>query len=206
MPFLIDTVFEESLKYLDEMPKAKRKEIGQFFTSVETARYMASMFDSPKKQDITVLDAGAGSGILTAAAVERLQTENVSHIKVVCYETSEDVLPMLKSNLSFLKEKSVVPLDYEIKEENYITTQSSDFNESMFSNPDAVKYDWIIGNPPYKKIPKDAVEVRKRMMDYLREKNVSFKEDPKYEIHQSNFSSDFLNHWDQDDQFSRKSR
>lgn len=55
-------------------------------------------------------------------------------------------------------------------------------------------------------IPKDAVEVRKRMMDYLREKNVSFKEDPKYEIHQSNFSSDFLNHWDQDDQFSRKSR
>ena len=158
MPFLIDTVFEESLKYLDEMPKAKRKEIGQFFTSVETARYMASMFDSPKKQDITVLDAGAGSGILTAAAVERLQTENVSHIKVVCYETSEDVLPMLKSNLSFLKEKSVVPLDYEIKEENYITTQSSDFNESMFSNPDAVKYDWIIGNPPYKKIPKDAVE------------------------------------------------
>lgn len=155
---LIDTVFEESLKYLEEMPKTKRKEIGQFFTSVETARYMASMFESPKKQDITVLDAGAGSGILTAAVVERLQVEDVKHISVVCYETSEDVLPMLKNNLNYLKEKSVIPLDFEIKEENYITTQSSDFNNSMFSNPDAVKYDWIIGNPPYKKIPKDAVE------------------------------------------------
>lgn len=155
---LVDAVFEESLKYLDEMPKAKRKEIGQFFTSVETAIYMASMFESPKKEDITVLDAGAGSGILTAAVVERLQSEGIKHISVVCYETSEDVLPMLKSNLNYLKENSVIPLDFDIREENYITTQSSDFNNSMFSNPDAVKYDWIIGNPPYKKIPKDAVE------------------------------------------------
>lgn len=36
---MIDSVFMETLKYLDEMPKAKRKAIGQFFTSVETARY-----------------------------------------------------------------------------------------------------------------------------------------------------------------------
>ena len=155
---LIDNVFEGTLKYLEDMPKTKRKEIGQFFTSVETARYMASMFAVPCKEELTILDAGAGSGILTAAVVDRLQNEQVKHIKVVCYETSEDVLPILKANLSYLKENSAIPIDFEIREENYITTQSDDFNSNMFENPDAPKYDWIIGNPPYKKIPKEAVE------------------------------------------------
>ena len=78
---LIDNVFEGTLKYLEDMPKTKRKEIGQFFTSVETARYMASMFAVPCKEELTILDAGAGSGILTAAVVDRLQNEQVKHIK-----------------------------------------------------------------------------------------------------------------------------
>lgn len=112
---LIDSVFEESLKYLDAMPKSKRKEIGQFFTSVETAKYMASMFSPPGKAELSVLDAGAGSGILTAAVIDRLQDDcAVKHIKVTCYETSEDVLPMLRNNLAYLKEKSVIPMDFEI--------------------------------------------------------------------------------------------
>lgn len=156
---LIDSVFEESLKYLDAMPKSKRKEIGQFFTSVETAKYMASMFSPPGKAELSVLDAGAGSGILTAAVIDRLQDDcTVKHIKVTCYETSEDVLPMLRNNLAYLKEKSVIPMDFEIREKNYITSQSDDFNSTDPSNGAATNYDWIIGNPPYKKIPKNAVE------------------------------------------------
>jgi len=156
---LIDNVFEETLKYLEGMPKTKRKEIGQFFTSVETARYMASMFECPCKSELTVLDAGAGSGILTAAIIERLQNDKVvKHIKVTCYETSEDILPMLKNNLIYLKENSLVPVDIEIKEENYITSQRDDFNSTLLASDNSPKYDWIIGNPPYKKIPKNAVE------------------------------------------------
>lgn len=156
---LINNVFEETLKYLEDMPKSKRKEIGQFFTSAETAKYMASMFDFPCKSDLSILDAGAGSGILTAAVVDRLQTDSiVKHISITCYETSEDILPMLRGNLTYLKKKSVIPLDFEIKEENYITSQSDDFNANLFADDKTVKYDWIIGNPPYKKISKDAVE------------------------------------------------
>lgn len=156
---LIDSIFEETLKYLESMPKSKRKEIGQFFTSVETARYMASMFSVPTKSEITVLDAGAGSGILTAAVVDRLQNEpTIKHIHITCYETNENVLPMLKGNLNYLRENSQIPLDYVILEENYITSQSDDFNSTIFANKSPVKYDWIIGNPPYKKIAKDAIE------------------------------------------------
>lgn len=93
---LIDNAFEKTLKYLERMPKSKRKQIGQFFTSVETARYMASMFSTPAKSEITILDAGAGSGILTAAVVDRLQNEHIiKNIHITCYETNEDVLPVL---------------------------------------------------------------------------------------------------------------
>ena len=114
MSSLIDNIFEKTLEYLEEMPKAKRKQIGQFFTSVETARFMASMFSNPNKKEITVLDAGAGSGILTAAVVERLQNEDLSKIDITLYETNEDVLPMLKNNMEYLKESSSIPLEYKI--------------------------------------------------------------------------------------------
>lgn len=154
---LIDTIFNETLNYLEQMPKAKRKVIGQFFTSVETARYMASMFTNPQKADISILDPGTGSGILTAAAVERLQKESiVEHINITCYETSEDVLPLLKKNLAYIKNNSSIPVEYNIIEENYIISQSDDFKNNL--NDGVPKYDWIISNPPYKKIKKDAEE------------------------------------------------
>ena len=97
---LIDSVFEETLKYLEQMPKAKRKAIGQFFTSPETARYMASMLSVPQKAELSILDPGAGSGILTAAVVDRLQNDSeVKQIRITCYETCEEVLPILEKNL-----------------------------------------------------------------------------------------------------------
>lgn len=158
MKSLIEIIFDKTLEYLETMPKSKRKVIGQFFTSIETAEYMASMFSKPNKETITLLDAGAGSGILTAAVVERLQKEDVKHIDITLYETNEDVLPMLKSNMELLKENSGITLDYKIIEENYLTSQSDDFESNIFADKHPIKYDWVIGNPPYKKILKDEIE------------------------------------------------
>lgn len=153
---LIDNVFNETLKYLKCMPKEKRKSIGQFFTSVETARYMASMFVAPKKETLSILDPGSGSGILTAAVIERLQSDStIKNITVTCYENNKDVLPILKNNLAYIKANSVIPVEFEIIEENYLTFQSDDFNTDNGNSP---KYDWIISNPPYKKIMKDTIE------------------------------------------------
>lgn len=152
---MIDSVFKESLKYLEQMPKSIRKSIGQFFTSVETARYMASLFSAPQQADLSILDPGAGSGILTAAIIERLQNvDTVKHIMVTCYETCEDVLPILRKNLEYIKTHSKIPVEYEIIEQNYITSQGQSFQSAKASRT----YDLIICNPPYKKISKDAAE------------------------------------------------
>lgn len=156
---LIDYIIEATLKYLHTMPKEKRKLIGQFFTSAETARYMATMFNKPRKNELRILDPGAGSGILSAAIIDRLQEDTtIERIRLTCYETSEDILPLLKDNLLYMKENSLIPLDYEIIEENYITSQAADFNQAMFASVNPIKYDWIIGNPPYMKIAKDSPE------------------------------------------------
>lgn len=158
---LINTVFNESLNYLEKMPKTKRKAIGQFFTSAETAIYMASMFSCPKKENLSILDPGSGSGILTAAVVDRLQNECiplVKHIQITCYETSKDVLPILKKNLEYIKKSSSILVDYEVIEENYITSQSNDFNNTVRTNSDSSRFDLIICNPPYRKLMKNSVE------------------------------------------------
>ena len=70
------------------MPKSQRKKYGQFFTSKETAVFMAELFDIPvAKAELHILDAGAGSGILSVALIERLQAmTQLQSIHLVCYE------------------------------------------------------------------------------------------------------------------------
>ena len=70
---MIDYVIDTTSKYVEKMPKSLRKAYGQFFTSKETAVFMAELFEIPKNQHvISVLDPGAGSGILSAALIDQL--------------------------------------------------------------------------------------------------------------------------------------
>lgn len=45
---MIDHVCAATVEYIDCMPKSKRKKYGQFFTSKETAAFMAGLFQFPK--------------------------------------------------------------------------------------------------------------------------------------------------------------
>ena len=155
---MLNIICQKTNDFISQMPKTLRKEYGQFFTSVETARFMASLFDlTGSKKRVSILDAGAGSGILAISIAERfLQQDSSVKVEVVCYENDPHVLPLLKSNLELIK-REYKEFSYEVIEDNYILSQRDSFNDNLFAS-EPKKYDLIIGNPPYKKISKDAPE------------------------------------------------
>lgn len=157
---MLEKIIELTNEYIESMPKKERKKYGQFFTSMETARFMAGLYNIPKDLNrVTVLDAGAGSGILSSAFIERLESvENVKEIEITCYETDSNVLQLLKNNLKYCKEKSTKKIHFNIITDNYILSQYLDFNHMIGGNLEPKKFDFVIGNPPYMKIPKDAPE------------------------------------------------
>lgn len=159
---MLDYVIDTTQQYIEQMPKSQRKKYGQFFTSKETASFMAELFDVPtNKTQLHILDAGAGSGILSAALIERLQTiSHIQYIHLVCYENDSQIIELLKTNLQWVCTHSVPKVDYEIREDNYILSQTLEYNGMLGANPTPLKYDMVIGNPPYMKIAKDAPEAK----------------------------------------------
>lgn len=157
---MLEKIIDLTNQYIDSMPKKERKKYGQFFTSMETARFMAGLYDISENMDtVKVLDPGAGSGILACAFVERLETLNfIKNVELTCYENDSNVLPLLRDNLAFCKEHSLKNITINILTDNYILDQYLDFNYMIGGNLNPIKYDFVIGNPPYMKIPKDAPE------------------------------------------------
>ncbi len=157
---MIDLVMKATNDYIAQMPKIQRKKYGQFFTSKNTATYMAGLFTlDNSKPDISILDAGAGSGILSVALIQRLQEYSwIKKIRIVCYENDPNIIDLLRQNLDIVRNRSIIPLDIEIREENYILAQTADYNNMLDAEPNPEKYDLVIGNPPYKKIGKSTPE------------------------------------------------
>ena len=108
---LTEHIMATTAEYIESMPKSLRKSYGQFFTSSETASFMAEMLSVPdEKRELTVLDPGAGSGILSAALVERLENTSIESIKLVCYENDQNILNLLQANLNYIAENSSVKI------------------------------------------------------------------------------------------------
>lgn len=149
-------ILENTSAFLDSIPKAQRKNIGQFFTPGKTARYMAAMFSLetlPKR--VSILDAGAGTGILSAALMERLEQDSkIEAIALTCYENDPVVIPILQENLEIISHETTKKFSYTLIEDDYLSTQAGAF-EFRNIEDNTPKYDLIIGNPPYLRIPKD---------------------------------------------------
>ena len=153
----LDFAVKNTAEFIDAMPKSLRKGYGQFFTSQETAEFMSGMFNIDNcNSHLSILDPGAGSGILSIALIERLeQSQNVQEIDLTCYETDVSVIKILKSNLEYVKNNSKIKINYTIQNQNYILSQASVYACQMQDN---IQYDYVIANPPYKKIGRNAPE------------------------------------------------
>ena len=146
---LIEKAYSATADFVEAIPKSQRKKYGQFFTSQKSAEFMTGLFSlQTEKNNLSILDAGAGTGLLSVAIVEWLRTKGYKgKIFVCCYETDKKVLPVLTANLQDLAQR--YDITYHISPINFLLEQASE-----------EQYDIVIGNPPYLKIPKDAREAQ----------------------------------------------
>ena len=101
------------------------------------------------------------SGILSIALIERLQTmPQIKYVYLVCYENDSQIIELLRANLQWVCQKSTLKIEYKVREENYILSQMLEYNGKLGAKPDPLKFDMVIGNPPYMKIAKDAPRLK----------------------------------------------
>lgn len=88
---MLSSIIHNTDSFIASVPKLKRKKYGQFFTNMATANFMASLFCFDlTKPELHLLDAGAGTGILSAAVIDKLiQSGYTGRIYLTCYETDE---------------------------------------------------------------------------------------------------------------------
>ena len=161
---MLNLAVRNTSKLIREHSKAENIRLGRFFTKKDTARLMADMLriDS-EKETYTILDPGAGTGILAAAAIEEVckKCPKIKQIFVTCYENDPTFVPMLEDNLERIRKKCRhdygVKLFVTVYEENYITESKNHYTVTFFDSVED-KYDIIICNPPQDLIEKTSDE------------------------------------------------
>src|SRR4051812_34399993 len=98
---LLESVDSFRLDANRKLDPERRSGLGQFMTPPPTAAFMASLFRKTIPQDITLLDAGAGVGSLTAAFVDEMcgrQQKPIS-INATVYEIDPIMIEYLRDTL-----------------------------------------------------------------------------------------------------------
>lgn len=153
---LVEYAERLSTSYSDVFrPKDKKLE-GQFFTPKQVSIFMAELFDI-NQDKITLLDPGAGTGILSAAFCEKLVSRGKPVSLVIdAFESDPEIIPFLKSVLQECKkdlgekgskvEFNVLTQDFILSNERYLS------GPGLFERGGEKFYDFIVSNPPYYKV------------------------------------------------------
>ena len=156
---MLDEAYTSTIEYLESKNKPERKRIGQFFTSKPAAEYMGQLFRT-QTNDVKIADFGAGTGILSSAILKHIfQSKAIKSVRLDLYENDEGVIPVLKKNILLWEEVASskgISLDVSLIKENLITYNQLKWQNGFYQG----EYDFIISNPPYKKISKDSIESR----------------------------------------------
>ncbi|MBD0264106.1 MAG: N-6 DNA methylase, partial [Tolypothrix sp. Co-bin9] len=125
----------------------KKETLGQFLTPASVAGLMAGMFEKFDYPQISLLDAGAGSGSLLAAFVANLchQQQHPINLDIVAYEIDPFLIKYLRKTLKLCARKcqlAGISFNYEIRERDFIEDAVTIVNDnSIFTH--------AILNPPY---------------------------------------------------------
>ncbi|MBR2342948.1 MAG: methyltransferase [Clostridia bacterium] len=164
---MLNLAVRNTAKLVRAKSKSDNVRLGRLFTKKETARLMANMLTlDGEKTAYTVLDPGAGTGILSAAVVEELckRAPKCRQIFLTCYEVNEEFIPMLEDNLERIRKKC--RHDYDVRlyvtvyNENYVTESQNHYTVTLFDTLED-KFDIIICNPPTELVTKSSSEAER---------------------------------------------
>ncbi|HEV2297654.1 MAG TPA: BsuBI/PstI family type II restriction endonuclease [Candidatus Acidoferrales bacterium] len=159
---LVDSVDFFRLDANRKLDPDRRSDFGQFMTPPATARLMASMFEA-KHEELTLLDAGAGVGSLTAAFVSEVcsRKDKPKSIRATAHEIDSELCEYLVGTLQQCKktcESSGIAFDCDVIQGDFIDEGAGLLRNEMFSS--VRRYNCAIMNPPYRKINSDSSERR----------------------------------------------
>src|SRR5580704_8139160 len=131
---------------------ARRSELGQFFTPAPVARFMASLLEV-RSLPCRLLDAGAGSGILTVAVVDRWTRLGGGPLDVTVVESEPGLTTPLGDMLDALRALPGVTGRHVFAD--FLTWAEDRCRDGLLRVPRET-YDLVILNPPYRKINTDS--------------------------------------------------
>ncbi|QUE31249.1 Eco57I restriction-modification methylase domain-containing protein [Francisella philomiragia] len=139
----VDNIIKDAFTFLEGKELEERKIFGQYYTPSNIAVYMAKQITNPKKTKVTILDAGAGSGILALESIRRVIGFGVKFINLILYEVDAEAITFLENLVLKLKQELIVReviLEYKILDNDFVTSRPDKENLSI---------DIAIVNPPY---------------------------------------------------------
>jgi len=155
----VDIVDRVDLLRLDanrQLAPAAKARLGKYFTPAPIARLMASMPECPAPT-VSLLDAGAGVGMLFAAVVELLcqRTQPPERIHVTAYELDPALAPYLTDTLALCGRtcaQAGVAFSGELLATDFLASAAGQLHPDLFSLDLSRQFTCAILTPPYHKI------------------------------------------------------
>ncbi len=163
-PSLLDQVDRLRLDMGSRIEAVQKTNLGQFLTPAPVARFMASML-SPGRDEVRILDAGAGIGSLLAACVVELchRPRRPSRITVTAYEVDKRLASYLPAVLQLCQEQCSrvgIAFDGKVVADDFIRSAVDLLRPGIFRSVERPRFNCAILNPPYRKINADSDERR----------------------------------------------
>ncbi|MCI5225267.1 MAG: methyltransferase [Candidatus Electrothrix sp. AX2] len=140
-----DNIVGLQADFLQRKSLDDRKALGQFFTGSVVSEYMASLISKSKWKNISILDAGAGTGILTASAALRCLDLGCTTVHAILYEVDCEALPNLEQTLVIVQKtftEKGKSFSFEIRCEDFVLARPD-------KDPLSRNFDISVINPPY---------------------------------------------------------
>lgn len=156
---LLEFAENQRIEAMLDIDSKQQGQLGQFFTPGAAAEFIASMPQIPMQQTYRVLDPGAGSGILSAALIERILSINPdASIELIAVERDPLMIPHLEQTLRQARDIAPHRISTAIEHADFILD-----SVGLYPTIDiADSIDIAILNPPYGKLPATS-EHRKAM-------------------------------------------